>query len=60
MAARFSRHLVMVRAASSEALVPVMASAVAAAMGGPPPSNNLAQEVLVRWVDGASSSGNGG
>jgi hypothetical protein len=29
-------------------------------MGGPPPTNHSAWEVLVWWVDGASSTGNGG
>jgi hypothetical protein len=51
-------YLVMVRVASGEALVPVMAPA--AVTGGPPPSNNSAREVLVWRVNGVSSSGNGG
>jgi hypothetical protein len=41
-AARFGRYMATVRAASGEASVPVMASAVVVTTGGPPPSNNSA------------------
>jgi hypothetical protein len=56
---RFGRWWVMVMAVSAEALTPGTASVVAVMIGGPPPSNNSTREVLVRWVDDASSSGNG-
>jgi hypothetical protein len=59
----FGWYWATVRVDFGEALVLVMAPvavATATATGGPPPSNNSAREVLVRRVDGASSSCNGG
>jgi hypothetical protein len=56
---RFDRYLATLRVASSETLVPVMAPVAVVMTGCPPPSNNSAWEVLVWWVDGASTSGNG-
>jgi hypothetical protein len=56
---QFGRWWVMVMAVSGEALTPRTASVVAVMIGGPPPSNNSTREVLVRWVDDVSSSGNG-
>jgi hypothetical protein len=45
---------------SGEALAPGMALSAVVMTGGSPPRNNSAREVLVRQVNGASSSGIGG
>jgi hypothetical protein len=50
----------MVTVVFSEALAPTTTPTAVVTTDGPPPSNNLAREVLVWRVDGASSSGNGG
>jgi hypothetical protein len=57
---RFGRRWAMVMVVSSEALPPGTAPAVVVMTGDPPPSNNSARVILVRWVNGASSSGNSG
>jgi hypothetical protein len=43
-----------------EALPPGTAPVVVVMTSDPPPSNNSARVILVQWVNGASSSGNGG
>jgi hypothetical protein len=54
MAARFGRHLAMVKVVSGEA------SAAAVTTVGSPPSNNLAREGSVHQVIGTSLVGTGG
>jgi hypothetical protein len=58
--AQFSRHLAMVMAASSEALVLLTPPTAVVVTSGPHLINNLVREVLVWPVDGASPNGNGG
>jgi hypothetical protein len=59
-AARFSRPLVMVRAASGEALVPRLAPAVTVKARAPPQSSDLAREAPARWHDGGGLVRNDG
>jgi hypothetical protein len=59
MVAQFDRHLAMVRATSSEALVPGLAPVVVLQARAPPPSSELTREAPVGWHDGSGLVGNG-